>query len=602
MPPQPEPAPAEDNSIYRAIFENSRDAIIYGLPDGTVLLANPAAEQLLGYSEVELKEHGRSLFINPADERWPAALQERAETGTAFAELSMRRKDGCIIPVEVTTRVFSDAQGGQRAAAFIRDISQRKQAEQAQRQRELRLLKALETSYDAIYQRNFGETGFAYLSPSCESVIGYSPQEMAEWPSDHILDLVHPDDLDRLRQLRQSAISGAAGPFSVEYRLRRKDGSYCWLHDSLKALFAEDGKLSGWIGTVRDISASKAAEQALAKSEASLQQAQRIAHMGSWEWDPAAQSISASPENFRLLGIENKQAESSFIHIVKKYILREDRPKVLQVGWQGALNSQTGQEVEFRVRRPDGEIRWIHATSEPVFENDKLVRILGVNQDITEQKHNLEQLEASLKEKEILLREVHHRVKNNLASIIGLVNLQRSDIQDPRVQAEFDELRDRIQSMASVHDLLYRSASLAHIDMQAYFERLAADLKDVYDAQDTAQLQVEAQGVEMEPDLAIPCGLIVTELVTNIFKYAFPAGLPRPGQPACLVRLRITHTGGEYTLSVSDNGVGLPAGLDWQKAPSLGLRLVRMLGIYQLRAEIQVDSTAGLSFTLRFEQ
>jgi PAS domain S-box-containing protein len=216
------------------------------------------------------------------------------------------------------------------------------------------------------------------------------------------------------------------------------------------------------------------------------------------------------------------------------------------------------------------------------------------------QRQSEEALRTSLVEKETLLKEVHHRVKNNLASIAGLIGLQQETLSDPSALAELDELRGRIHSMALVHELLYQTENLSQIDLHDYLTTLAFRLRSAYDPGALIQLNVAATDVIMTLDSAIPCGLIVNELVTNAFKYAFPKGQPRPGQSACEVSITATWDGRTYTLIVHDNGVGLPTHLDWADSPSLGLQLVVMLGQRQLNGEIELDRSTGTTFRLRF--
>lgn len=211
-----------------------------------------------------------------------------------------------------------------------------------------------------------------------------------------------------------------------------------------------------------------------------------------------------------------------------------------------------------------------------------------------------EELRASLDEKGVLLREVHHRVKNNLASIVGLINLQKKTLADPAIRAEFDELGGRIHSMALVHEMLFKSLTMGRIDVHGYFEALASHLSDAFDPGGAIRLTVDAQVVDMDLDNAIPCGLIANELVTNAFKYAFPGGLPRPGEKECEIAVTVSWNGSEYTLEVRDNGVGIPAGFNLDTAPSLGLQLVEMLGRRQLGGQVELDRAGGTTVRLRF--
>ena len=209
-------------------------------------------------------------------------------------------------------------------------------------------------------------------------------------------------------------------------------------------------------------------------------------------------------------------------------------------------------------------------------------------------------MQTALTEKEILLKEVHHRVKNNLMAIMGLVDMQGQAMDIEPAKSALKELCSRIRSMALVHEQLYQSQDFSRIDFQGYLESLITHLRSSYEEQRDIGVTVNAAGIEMCLDSAIPCGLLITELVTNAFKYAFPAGRHRAVDLHCEITVEVERDGESYTLTVADNGIGMPAGMDWTKAETLGLQLVRMLGEHQLQGRIEMNQTDGTMFRLRF--
>jgi predicted ATPase/two-component sensor histidine kinase len=203
---------------------------------------------------------------------------------------------------------------------------------------------------------------------------------------------------------------------------------------------------------------------------------------------------------------------------------------------------------------------------------------------------------ATLEEKESLLKEVHHRVKNNLQLISSLLNLQAASVVDPTVVELFAESRNRVRSMALVHENLYRAGNFARVPMLSHLQSLCAQLVRAYDMQArSAELVVEGDDVQLDLDRAISCGLITNELVSNAMKHAFP--YRRAGR--VVVAMRLVEDG-RLALSVTDNGVGLPADLDLADAPSLGLQLVHDLSL-QLDARLDVVREGGTSFTITFD-
>lgn len=215
--------------------------------------------------------------------------------------------------------------------------------------------------------------------------------------------------------------------------------------------------------------------------------------------------------------------------------------------------------------------------------------------DVTIRKERERQLHQSLREKETLLREVHHRVKNNMAVISSLLALQAGKIEDEGLRIVFAESQQRVKSLALIHEKLYRAADVAHIDFGDYLRLLVQELLSFHHRSGEAiTATVEAETMILDIDTAIPCGLIVNELLTNALKYAFPPG--RGGEIVILFR-RLEQ---RYILTVRDNGIGLPAGFDYQEAGSLGLQLVEALTA-QIRGSWQLSSNGGTEVVITFQ-
>jgi two-component sensor histidine kinase len=221
--------------------------------------------------------------------------------------------------------------------------------------------------------------------------------------------------------------------------------------------------------------------------------------------------------------------------------------------------------------------------------------IVYVGRDLTERKRAEEQIKASLQEKEVLLKEIHHRVKNNLQVISSLLYLQSKNIQDRQTLEMFQDSHYRVRAMALVHERLYQSQDLARIDFAEYVRSLANHLFRSYGVNtNVIQLKINVHNVFLGVDMAIPCGLIINELVSNCLKHAFPGG--RGGE----IQIELpADDDGQCTLVVSDNGVGCPEDLDFRDTGSLGLQLVNML-VEQLEGTIELDRGGGTAFEIRF--
>jgi len=223
--------------------------------------------------------------------------------------------------------------------------------------------------------------------------------------------------------------------------------------------------------------------------------------------------------------------------------------------------------------------------------------IVYVGRDLTERKRTEEQIRASLQEKEILLKEIHHRVKNNLQIISSLLRLQSRDTQDEAALGALNESRNRVHSMAIIHETLYRSEGLARVDLATYTQKLVDYLLRSYNfSAQTIRTKIDIADVSLDMDAAICCGLIINELVSNSLKHAFPAG--QGGEINIALHL---HSDQQLILTVGDDGAGLPADIGLDQAESLGLQLVNML-VQQLQGTLELDCSQGTQFRITFGQ
>jgi PAS domain S-box-containing protein len=489
---------------------------------------------------------------------------------------------------------------------------------------------------------------FTYISPRVRDILGYGPGDVVGRSP---FDLAPKSEEARLVPLISGLIE-RQGTFSlVEMRVMRKDGTLADLEISGTPVKDPTGKIAGYRGIVRDMSERKRAEEALRESEERLRLCAATANFGTFDRDLEKDTHVWSPETYGIYGVP--PGTPLTMEMVKRSFYPGDKPdSTLAAGLDPAGPGEF--TMEFRIiRARDGEVRWVHERARVFFQGEgperRAVRVLGAVQDVTERKQAEEkmkqindelesrvqqrtaeleeandslesnvqqrtaelasavkalqaevaernrveqQMMSSLQEKEVLLKEIHHRVKNNLQIISSLLSLQTETV-GREYAALFRESQDRIRSMALIHEKLYQSKSLSHIDYREYVRSLAAYLARSYVTGPGIGLAVDIDGIALDIDKAIPCGLIINELVSNSLKYAFPEG--RQGD----VRIALSRDGDGYTLVVADSGVGLPPGLDFRNTPSLGLQLVNTL-VGQLEGTIELLPGAGTTFRITF--
>jgi two-component sensor histidine kinase len=321
--------------------------------------------------------------------------------------------------------------------------------------------------------------------------------------------------------------------------------------------------------------------------------------MGSFHWDALAQQVTWSDELFRIYG----RTPGQFVPTLETYLASvypEDLPRVRH-HLREAMDKLTEFAHDYRMVLPDGDVRWVHARGRPVLAADgSACGLQGTCQDITARKRDEEALQASLQEKEALLRELNHRVKNNLQLVSSLLRLEHQHRPDRAAQDALSGMQGRIRAMALLHECLVRPGLFATVELAAYLRELATQSMPPRDRTGDpmqVQLHLDLQAVQVPMEQAMPCGLLVHELICHSLKHAFPQG--RAG--SIRIRLHAAPQGAAWCLEVGDDGVGLPPGDGRQTPATVGLQLAADLAD-QLGGRLDIDrQEPGSRFRVVFE-
>ena len=555
-------------------------------------------DRIFGYAEL-LPQWTFEMFLQHVLPEYRAEVEAMVREGTAAKtgwsyECRIRRADGEIRWIWFSGRFAADISGHSRVAGIVQDITDRKRAEAALQESEARF----RTMANAMPQLAWiarADGHIFWYNQRWYDYTGTTPEQMEGWGWQSVHD---PDELPKVLERWQASIA-TGEPFDMTFPLRGADGVFRPFLTRVIPLKDAAGRVLQWFGTNTDVSELKRVEQALRESEALYRSIGESIDYGVWICAPDGRNTYASESFLKLVGITQEQCSN----FGWGDVLHPDDAERTIAAWQECVRTGGKWDIEHRFRGMDGQWHPVLARGVPVRnEQGEIIRWAGINLDISRIKQAEEQIKASLAEKEVLLKEVHHRVKNNLAAIMGLLDLQGQKMDDATAKAALAELSVRIKSMALVHEQLYKSENFSRINFQDYTQALIAHLYlSYYERSTDIRVSVAAKDVVMGLDNAVPCGLLMTELVTNAFKYAFPEGRPRPGADICEIAVSAEWDGAAYTLTVADNGVGLPVDLDWTNTDTMGLLLVKMLGQHQLQGRIELDRSCGTSFRLRFE-
>jgi len=465
---------------------------------------------------------------------------------------------------------------------------------------------------------------FRFVNPRLAEMGGYGSEELVGRP---VQDFLNEVELGKIRQVLNHHPTDPNRPTIFEMALRRKDGATFFAEISASLIPFQNRQ--ALLVIVRDLTARKKAEnlqQSLYRIAEAAISSESLADLFLSIHEVISTLMPA--QNFYIALYDEPTDTLSFPYFIDQYdtppppkkpghglteyVLRSGKPllaspevfadleargEVMSIGapsidWLGVPLTLDGRTIGVLVVQTYTEgIRYGQE------EMEILKFVSGQVAMAIHRKKAEAQLKASLQEKDVLLRELHHRVKNNMQVISSLLNLQARRIADPTVLEMFKDSQRRIRSMALVHERLYQSADLSRIEFSSYLNHLATHLFHSCQADSSRiRLSLHTEKLYLNINTAIPCGLIVNELVSNAFKHAFPEG--RSGEVEISFR-RLANDG--YELRVRDDGVGFPEGLDFRQTESLGLQIVSTL-VTQLEANLKLDRQNGTTFTLIFNE
>jgi PAS domain S-box-containing protein len=300
----------------------------------------------------------------------------------------------------------------------------------------------------------------------------------------------------------------------------------------------------------------------------------------------------ASPASVNIFGYSPEE----MIRISSDDLTHPDFHAYREENYLKMIESRSSAQFIYKALKKDATVFWVESILNPLFDpiTGAFKGLVGVTRDIHERKTKELEIMEGTKQKELLLKEIHHRVKNNFAILVSLINMQMAQTKNQELLQSLTNLQLRIRTMALVHEMLYRSSDFEKISFPGYLRSLASVIAGTYNRRDV-ELSVDAEEAVMDIEASIPLGLIINEIVSNAFKHAFPDG--RAGK--IWIRFTADELAGRYSLKISDDGTGLAGSLDISSYPTMGLQIVQIL-CNQIEAALEVVNDPGASFTITF--
>jgi PAS domain S-box-containing protein len=566
--------------VYDSIFESGLEAIIIANSDDLIIAANPKSEKILGYSEAELC----NMELYDIVDLNSNFLKERELKGNASSELTFSRKNHEKFIGLVSSHIFIDEQGNKRISMIIRDLNELKNEQlnlQKSEKRYYNLFNNMMEGYaycKMLFDENGQPVDWIYLevNKSFEKLTGL--KNITGKRVTEAIPQVKELEPELFETYGRVALTGHPENLELYFKPLK-----IWLKISVYM-----PEMEHFVAVFENVTKRKNAEEKLKKNQKKYHNLFENAQIGIFR---------AKINKPEILEVNQKIIEMSGYN--KEELLSADNlnrwldPEELQEIMTELITNGFVTDKEVSMITKSGKER-IVLVSFKLYPEEEYFE--GTILDLTKRKQLEEQVKKSLQEKNMLLKEIHHRVKNNLMIISSLLNLQSSYIKDKQALDVFTESQNRARSMALIHEKLYKSTDLKRIDFGEYINSLSRELVHTYSSNSCIiKLKTNVEPISLDINTAVPLGLIINELVTNSLTHAFPES--KLGE----INVDFHSKDNHYEFIIKDNGIGFPEDLDFRNTDSLGLQMVTNL-TNQIDGEIELNNSKGTEFKIKFQE
>lgn len=585
----------ESEEKYREIFENATEMIWTSDLKGNIITMNPAMEKLLGYKSEDLDIINFRYFLTKDSfQRATENIKYKIEHPgvPTIYEIEAIAKDDSHVFFEVSSFLKFKKNQPYQIFGIARDITERKRAEDELNKTRKKYMELFDATNDIIYTMDF-KGNFTSVNKTAEKLLGLKFDELTNV---NMKSYLTPESARRALSDVVKKLRGQNENTIYEVDFIKKNGGIVTFEINSQIRYKKE-KPYEVFGIARDVTERKKASEALRLSEEKYRMIFENAPLGIMTADISGNIIEINPVLLQMLGSKSVQ-ETKNINVLSfppmiMAGLVEKFVKCIETGEpvisEHTYTSKWGKSLDTRIY------------TKPIKNSrGKITGFQTIVEDITEQKETEKQIKSALNEKEVLIREIHHRVKNNMQIIISLINMQMHDSKDTVLIRKFRDLQHRVRSMSIIHEDLYMSDDLSRINFGNYLERLTNHLLQAYPHNKNLQLKFNVSNILLGIDTAIPCGLIVNEILSNSLKYAFPDDC-FGSEKSCEIFIEFSIEKNSYKLLISDNGIGLPPNIEEIKSKSLGLLLVEIL-VTQLKGKMKMYGNKGTRYEIEMEK
>ena len=592
----------ENEAYYKTIFENTGTATLIVEEDTTISLVNSEFEKLYGYSKEEIE--GKVSWKEFVEENYLQKMEEYHNQRRVNQDLAPRNyefkfidRNGNIKDVFTTIAMIP---GTKKSLVSLLDITPKKKSIKALRKSKEKYRQLVENAHEGIWALDL-EGITTFVNSRMAEMLDYTVEEMIEKP---LVSFVDENFVEKTKEYLYGYKNDISG--QRDFKFIKKDGKKIYTSIETSIIRDENENKIGLLALVSDITDRKKAEEQIKRTN--------IYHRGLIEssLDPL---VTIGPDG-EITDVNS--ATEMITGYSRKQLIGTDfsdyftEPEKAREGYQRVFKDEIVRNYELKIKNKDGGVTSVSYNASVYKDDDgNVVGVFAAARDDTERKKAEKEIKSSLKEKEVLLREIHHRVKNNLQIISSLLSLQSNYINDDETLDIFTESQNRVKSMAMIHEKLYKSDCLVKINFGDYVNDLTENLFYNYKiSPNMIKLHNKIDDVSFDINTAIPCGLIINELVTNCLKHAFPwfktsKSLKESSEilefGKYKIEIELKHDDENYTLTVADNGIGFPDEINFKETDSLGLQLVNNL-VEQLDGIITLDKTSGTKFMIIFKE